>query len=79
MESVVLSREIMLCLERVNISFRDSEVVEVNEGTAGDSGDEKRKFAKSTAARHNYVTMSQSQITLSLGKLALHEKKKVDF
>ena len=33
----------MLCLERVNVSLRDSEVLELNEGIAGDSGDEEEK------------------------------------
>ena len=47
----------MLCLERVNVSLRDSEVLELNEGIAGDSGDEEEKSEEqspvtSTSLRH---------------------------
>jgi len=55
-ESAWLSREIMLCLERVNVSLRDSEVAELNGGIADDSGDEKRK-AKGVHWQHG-ITMS---------------------
>jgi hypothetical protein len=56
-ESVWLSREIKLCLERVNVILRGSEVVELEKGIAGDSGAERKANSRGVwCARDHLVT-----------------------
>jgi hypothetical protein len=68
----------MLCLEHVKVSLRDSEVLELNEGIAGDSGGEKRGKVLTMSLSHNIVTHNHKRkldfifnVSLVIGKETL--------